>query len=101
MPPAPGDRVIVFAAGVAEFKSIWAQAAFRFSPESRDFAFVPQCVTPAALPERMRGEALPPQDIRLEHTVAFAHPENAPQEVDEPSGSSEPTSEAKPAAEKE
>ncbi|HEX9491046.1 MAG TPA: hypothetical protein VF930_12215 [Stellaceae bacterium] len=38
VPPRPGDRVIVFAAGVAEFKSIWAQAAFRFSPENRDFA---------------------------------------------------------------
>jgi hypothetical protein len=38
VPPSVGDRVIVFAAGVAEFKSIWAQAAFRFSLESRDFA---------------------------------------------------------------
>jgi hypothetical protein len=47
VPPAPGDRVIVFAAGVAEFKSIWAQAAFRFSPESRDFA-----LTHMAPPER-------------------------------------------------
>lgn len=37
-PPIPGDRMIVFAAGVAEFKSIWAQAAFRFSPGNRDFA---------------------------------------------------------------
>jgi hypothetical protein len=45
--PSPGDRIIVFAAGVAEFKSIWAQAAFRFSPENRDFA-----VAHMAPPER-------------------------------------------------
>ncbi|HKW53498.1 MAG TPA: hypothetical protein VJO12_07390 [Stellaceae bacterium] len=36
--PKPGDQVIVFAAGVAEFKSIWAQAAFRLTPENRAFA---------------------------------------------------------------
>jgi hypothetical protein len=47
VPPSAGDRVIVFAAGVVEFKSIWAQAAFRFSPENRDFA-----VTHMAPPER-------------------------------------------------
>ena len=47
MPPSVDDRVIVFAAGVAEFKSVWAQAAFRFSPESRDFV-----LTHMAPPER-------------------------------------------------
>ena len=47
VPPNPGDQVLVFAAGVAEFKSIWAQAAFRFSPENRDFA-----ATRMAPPER-------------------------------------------------
>ena len=36
--PKPGDQVIVFAAGVAQFKSIWAQAAFRSTPENRAFA---------------------------------------------------------------
>jgi hypothetical protein len=35
--PKPGDQVIVFAAGVAEFKSIWVQAAFRLTPENRTF----------------------------------------------------------------
>src|ERR1039458_7327970 len=32
-------------------------------------------------PEWMRGEALPPQHIRLEHAVALAHAENGPQEA--------------------
>jgi hypothetical protein len=45
--PKPGDQVIVFAAGVAEFKSIWAQAAFRLTPENRSFA-----MTHMAPPER-------------------------------------------------
>lgn len=47
VPPKPGDQVIVFAAGVAEFKSIWAQAAFRLTPENRAFA-----MTHMAPPER-------------------------------------------------
>ena len=38
LPPKAGDQVIVFAAGVAEFKSIWAQAAVRLTPENRAFA---------------------------------------------------------------
>src|ERR1035438_8481636 len=29
----------------------------------------------------MRGEALPPQHVRLEHAVALAHAENGPQEA--------------------
>ena len=37
-PPKPGDQVIVFATGVGEFKSIWAPAAFRLTPENRAFA---------------------------------------------------------------
>lgn len=45
VPPKPGDQVIVFAAGVAEFKSIWAQAAFRLTPENR--AFVVAHMAPA------------------------------------------------------
>ena len=36
--PKPGDQVIVFVASVTEFKSIWAQAAFRLTPENRAFA---------------------------------------------------------------
>jgi hypothetical protein len=36
-PPKPGDQLIVFTSGVAEFKSIWAQAAFRLTPENRVF----------------------------------------------------------------
>jgi len=38
VPPKPGDHVIAFAAGVAEFESIWAQAAFRLTPENHAFA---------------------------------------------------------------
>jgi hypothetical protein len=47
VPPKPGDQLIVFAAGVAEFKSIWALAAFRLTPENRSFA-----MTHMAPPER-------------------------------------------------
>jgi hypothetical protein len=45
--PKPGDQVIVFAVGVDEFKSIWAQAAFRLTLENRAFA-----VADMAPPER-------------------------------------------------
>src|ERR1022692_2170618 len=57
------------------------EAARNQAAESRDFAFVPQRVAAAAFPEWMRGEALPPQHVRLEHAVALAHAENGPQEA--------------------
>jgi hypothetical protein len=52
--PSVGDRVIVFATGVAEFKSIWAQAAFRFSPEGRAYA-----LSRMAPPERSEALQMP------------------------------------------
>src|ERR1019366_4591665 len=57
------------------------EAARNQATESRDFAFVPQRVAAAALPEWMRGEALPPQHIRLEHAVTLTNAENGPQEA--------------------
>jgi hypothetical protein len=39
-PPAPGDRLIIFCAGISEYSPIiWAQASYRYSVETRNLVF--------------------------------------------------------------